>query len=70
MNHSDTSRGSEHTYTPLSDGSYHSAVGPWTVGWRGATRGAVGENMITVRADYAIGKDGSYGVYLGIGEAF
>jgi hypothetical protein len=28
------------------------------------------ENMITVRVDYAVGKDGSHGFYVGIGQAF
>jgi hypothetical protein len=28
------------------------------------------ENMITVRLDYAVGKDGSHGFYIGISEAF
>ena len=31
---------------------------------------AAPENMITVRADYAVGEDGSNGFYVGIGQAF
>jgi hypothetical protein len=28
------------------------------------------ENVITVRVDYAAGRDGSHGFYVGIGQAF
>jgi hypothetical protein len=31
---------------------------------------AAEENMIAVRLDYAVGKDGSHGFYIGIGQAF